>query len=53
MALEDLTQIKGREIFPSVAGLRTLLAHPLPRRPASFYKLCESPLAKVPTRAPS
>jgi len=44
MELEDLTQIKGREIFPSTAYLRTLRASSgLPLSPASFYKLGEAP----------
>lgn len=49
--LEDLTQIKGREIFPCTTCPRNLLV-PLgpPFFPASFYKLGESPLTKVPTR---
>jgi len=49
--LEDLTQIKGREIFLSTTCPRILFIPLGPSFfPASFYKLGESPLTRVPTR---
>lgn len=48
--LADLTQIKGREIFPSNTCPHTLLIPSGPSFfPASFYKLGESPLTREPT----